>query len=88
MSDDSAPVTRAELAAELTAAEQRIIERTQEFIRDAQTEILRGFERFARSQNARIAALYGTTITHDERLTAIEERLTELEKRLIRGPAN
>jgi hypothetical protein len=60
-------VTRAVIAAELAAAEHRIIERTQKFIRDAQTEILRGFDRFARSRNSRIAALYGTAIAHNER---------------------
>ena len=31
----------------LASAEQRILDRTHEFVRDAQTELLRGFESFS-----------------------------------------
>jgi hypothetical protein len=93
----SQTVTRAELRAELHSLEDRVIraigksqaeivERMQEFVRDSQTELLRGFQAFATSQTVQIrklkADLSNVDTATDQRLSALEQRLLEIEKRL------
>jgi hypothetical protein len=56
-------------------------ERTQEFIRDMQTEILRGLERFARGNFARMHRLEVSDNDLNERMNALEERITAIETR-------
>jgi hypothetical protein len=51
---DDQPVTKKDLAEALPQAKQEILERTQEMIRDSQTEILRGFEAYAKTSEARL----------------------------------
>jgi hypothetical protein len=45
------------LDGKLDAIEQRIIEKTQEFVRDNQTEILRAFARYSAGENVRLRRL-------------------------------
>jgi exonuclease VII large subunit len=65
-----------------------ILEKTQEQVRDAQTELLRGFEAFAKSQNVQFrklkADLSNLDAATDLRIRAMEDRLWQIEKRL--GP--
>lgn len=61
------------------AIEQRIIERTIGSMRDMQTEILRGLERFARGNFARMHALETNSQDLHVCLAAIEERVLALE---------
>ena len=67
----------AELKAEIKAAE----ERSQEFARGIETNLLTSFHGHAKAQTARLHTL--DTVTHDYglRLAAIEERLLNLESR-------
>jgi hypothetical protein len=61
MDQDDQPVTQRQLTEALTAAENRIetriVDRLTETMRDAQTEILRGLERFSRGNFARMHRL-------------------------------
>lgn len=52
-----------------------------EIVRDAQTEILRGLERFARGNFSRLHRLESSDNDLVERLNAFEERLLALETR-------
>jgi len=93
-------VTRADLRAELLAVEDRmtstiakaiaqsqtqILEKTQEFVRDSQTELLRGFEAFSAAFYVRVRKLQADVsnidAATDQRLTLIERRMFEIEKR-------
>ena len=60
-----------------TAAEHRTIEA----MRDMQTEILRGLERFARGNFSRMHRLEVSDNDLNERLNALEERITAIETR-------
>lgn len=64
-------------------------ESLQESIRDAQTEILRGFERYSRSQDIRLRKLeadYSNLNTSESmRIAMLEERVTSLERKMIGG---
>jgi len=65
----------------LQATEERAIER----MRDMQTEILKGFERYARSNTARMVRLEASDTTATDRLNTVEQRLLELEQRLLKA---
>jgi len=58
--------------------------RVLESMRDMQTEILRGLERFARGNFARMHRLEVSDNDLNERLNALEERITAIETRLPR----
>ena len=66
---------------EITGAEHRLLEA----MRDMQTEILRGLERFARGNFARLHRLESSDNDLAERLNAIEERVLALETRPRNG---
>ncbi|MGH9666948.1 MAG: hypothetical protein ACRD9L_21195 [Bryobacteraceae bacterium] len=104
MKSEESPVTKKDLSDGIASAvleirkfvretqaesEHRILDRTQEFVRDAQTEILRGFERYvagADIQFRRLKADFGNLDTATEkRIEIVEKRLTEIEKRLVIG---
>ena len=68
---------KAELTAEIKASE----ERSQEFARDLQTEILTGLHQFARGNFARMHTLEGNQADNNVRLAALEERVLYLETR-------
>lgn len=83
----------AELKSYLEAMEQRmiahILDRTQEMVRDAQTEVLRGFERYQANIQIRLRTLEADTsnikTSQDLRLANLEERITAIEMRLMLG---
>jgi len=55
--------------------------KVQEIVRDAQTEILRGLEAFARGNFARLHSLESSDNDLKVRLSALEERVMALETR-------
>lgn len=73
----------AHLSAHLIAMEARLVEK----IRDSQTELLRGFEKFQTAQNIRMRKLEANLSNLDTsaslRLENLEERLFEVEKKLL-----
>jgi len=66
-------------------SQAEILAQTQEYVRDAQTELLRGFGAFQTSQSVQFrrlkADLSNVDASADQRLTAVEQRLLEIEKR-------
>jgi acyl carrier protein phosphodiesterase len=66
---------------ELQGSMRDMQERTLESMRDMQTEILRGLERFARGNFARMHRLEVSDNDLNERLNALEERITAIETR-------
>jgi hypothetical protein len=69
--------------------EARMMDRVQEIVRDAQTEILRGFERYSRSQDIRMrkmeADVSNLNTSESLRIAMLEERVTWIEQKLIGG---
>jgi exonuclease VII large subunit len=65
-----------------------ILEKTQEQVRDAQTELLRGFEAFIKGRDVQFRKLRADfsnlDAATDLRIKAVEDRLWQIEKRL--GP--
>jgi len=78
-----------ELREYLAAMEQRIIDRTQEMVLAAQTEILRGFERYSTSSIIRLRTIeadFANLRTSEQlRLANLEERIQALESKLLGG---
>lgn len=85
---------KAELKAELTGMEDRllrtiadsqavILEKTQEFVRDNQTEILRAIHAFATSIDQRNRRLIASDASHEERILTLEQRLTAVELKIL-----
>lgn len=60
---------------DLVEVEERLLEA----MRDIQTEILRGLERFSRGNFTRMHRLESSDVDLNERINAIEERVTALE---------
>ena len=60
----------------------RRFDQLQESMRDMQAEILRGLERFARGNFARMHRLEVSDNDLNERINALEERITVLSSRL------
>jgi hypothetical protein len=71
---------------ELAQTREAILERTQEMVRDAQTELLRGYASFAESQEIRMRKMTADISNIDAstnlRMVVLERRLLEIEKRL------
>ncbi|MGP8246422.1 MAG: hypothetical protein ACLQVN_18115 [Bryobacteraceae bacterium] len=71
---------------ELAAVEGRLIEA----VRDAQTEVLRAFERYAAGEQIKLrrlqADLSNVDASTDRRLEIVEQRLFEIEKKLLLKP--
>ncbi len=72
---------RAIVHEELSGAEARLTERLTETMRDMQSEILGGLERFARGNFARMHRLESSDEDLAERVNALEERVLALETR-------
>jgi hypothetical protein len=70
-------VVREEIADKISASEARVVET----MRDMQTEILRGLERFARGNFSRMHRLETSDGDLNERVNALEERVLALETR-------
>ena len=73
--------------------EQRLMDRVQEVVRDAQTEILRGFAAYAQSNELRMRRveagmlnLHGDDDAMNQRLAKIESRMLEIEMKVMGGP--
>ena len=71
---------------ELTAVEGRLIEA----VHDAQTEVLRAFERYVGAEQIKFrrlqADLSNVDASTDKRLEIVERRLFEIEKKLLMKP--
>jgi hypothetical protein len=73
------------IAQAFAQSQAQILEKTQEFVRDAQTELLRGFDAFSTAFHIRVRKLQADVsnidAASDQRLTLIERRMLEIEKR-------
>jgi hypothetical protein len=73
------------LAKAIARSQAELLEKTQEFVRDAQTELLRGFDAFSTAFHVRVRKLQADVsnidAATDQRLTLIERRMFEIEKR-------
>jgi hypothetical protein len=82
-----APVTRAELRAELELFFSRVIEHVDERIYDTETKLLRAFREFATAQDVRMrkveANLGNLDTATSLRLAQLEEAVTDLRARII-----
>ena len=65
--------------------DEQDLDKIREIVRDSQTQILRGLERFARGNFARLHRLESSDTDLAERLSAIEERVLALETRPRNG---
>ena len=69
----------------IARSQAEILEKTQEFVRDSQTELLRGFDAFSTAFHVRVRKLQADVsnidAATDQRLTLIERRMFEIEKR-------
>ena len=78
---------KTELAEFKTEFKAEIKDMVQEIVRDAQTEILRGFERYARGQDIRMrkieADISNINTSESLRIAILEERVTTLEQKLL-----
>jgi hypothetical protein len=70
----------------IAQSQATILEATQEMVRDAQTELLRGYASFAESQEIRMRKMTADISNIDAstnlRMVVLERRLLEIEKRL------
>jgi hypothetical protein len=75
------PATQRDVATAITTAEERIVDRLTEVMRDMQTEILTGLASFAKGNFARFNSLESHQTDINIRLAALEERVMYLETR-------
>ena len=79
------PATQRDVATAITtaiaAAEERIVDRLTEVMRDMQTEILTGLQAFARGNFTRFHTVETTQTDIGIRMAALEERVMYLETR-------
>jgi hypothetical protein len=75
------PATQRDVAAAITAAEQRIVDRLTVVIRDVQTEILKGLASIAKVNFARFHSIESHQTDINIRMAALEERVMYLETR-------
>jgi hypothetical protein len=75
------PATQRDVATAITAAEERIVDRLTEVMRDMQTEILTGLQAFARGNFTRFHTVESTQTDLNIRMAALEERVMYLETR-------
>jgi hypothetical protein len=81
MTPEDKPATLGDLKTAIDSAEQRIVDRLTEVMRDMQTEILTGLQAFAKGNFARFNSLESHQSDINIRLAAIEERVMYLETR-------
>jgi hypothetical protein len=81
MTPEDRPATLGDLTTAIDSAEQRIVDRLTEVMRDMQTEILNGLQAFARGNFARFNSIESHQSDINIRLAAIEERVMYLETR-------
>jgi hypothetical protein len=75
------PATLRDVTTAAAAAEERIVDRLTEVMRDMQTEILTGLQAFAKGNFARFNSLESHQTDINIRLAALEERVMYLETR-------
>ena len=79
------PATQRDVATAITtaiaAAEERIVDRLTEVMRDMQTEMLTGLQAFARGNFTRFHTVESTQTDLNIRMAALEERVMYLETR-------
>ena len=75
------PATQRDVATAITAAEERIVDRLTEVMRDMQTEMLTGLQAFARGNFTRFHTVESTQTDLNVRMAALEERVMYLETR-------
>ena len=75
------PATQRDVATAIAAAEERIVDRLTEVMRDMQTEILTGLQAFARGNFTRFHTVESTQTDLNLRMAALEERVMYLEPR-------
>ena len=75
------PATQRDVATAIAAAEERIVDRLTEVMRDMQTEILTGLQAFARGNFTRFHTVESTQTDLNIRMAALEERVMYLETR-------
>jgi hypothetical protein len=79
------PATQRDVATAITtaiaAAEERIVDRLTEVMRDMQTEMLTGLQAFARGNFTRFHTVESTQTDLNIRVAALEERVMYLETR-------
>jgi hypothetical protein len=81
MTPEDRPATLRDLTTAIDSAEQRIVDRLTEVMRDMQTEILTGLQAFAKGNFARFNSLESNQTDINIRLAALEERVMYLETR-------
>src|SRR5258706_16013667 len=73
------------IAQPIARSQAEILKKTQEFVRDSQTELLRGFDAFSTAFHVRVRKLQADVsnidAAADQHLTLIERRMFEIEKR-------
>ena len=90
MDNGHEPATKAdlrELAQQLRAEFQHGFDDLKETLRDSQTELLKAFCNYARSNDERIAAAEQESSSVKKRLAILENRMTEMERRLNFPPS-
>jgi hypothetical protein len=75
------PATLRDLTTAIDSAEQRIVDRLTEVMRDMQTEILNGLQAFARGNFTRFHTVESNQADINIRMAALEERVLYLETR-------
>ena len=75
------PATHRDVTTAVAAAEERIVDRLTEVMRDMQTEILTGLAAFAKGNFARFNSLESHQNDLNIRMAALEERVMYLETR-------
>ena len=84
MPDNADPITPEDRPAtlrDIAAAEERIVDRLTEVMRDMQTEMLTGLQAFARGNFTRFHTVESTQTDLNIRMAALEERVMYLETR-------
>ena len=75
------PATLRDVTTAVATAEERIVDRLTEVMRDMQTEILTGLQAFARGNFTRFHTVESTQTDLNIRMAALEERVMYLETR-------
>ena len=76
-----------ELAQQLRSEIQHGFDDLKETLRDGQTELLRAFYNYAKSNDERVAAAEQDSVPIKKRLAILESRMTEMERRLNMPPS-
>jgi len=87
MDNGHEPATKADIQ-QLRSEFQHGFDELKESMRDGQTELLRAFYSYARSNDERVAAVEQESEPVRKRLAILESRITEVERRLNLPPSS